>query len=191
MEIDENFWREFNAPAEYNEFLIAIVTRIITGEDLTKIDKDKLFKLIFTMAFTNGMTPDDFKIKIRKFRQSIPNFLTTLDTVLNEVQAQGLQMYRRQNSMLLKVANLPPLANSFDPEVVIEFIRTLDKDAYSFLEAERLLGITRQTLRKYADEGKYGLTIEQRKKRIYLTKKGIVDFYRERYIIEHGDNLFN
>ena len=186
MEIDEKFWREFNAPAEYNEFLIAIVTRVITGEDLTKIDKDKLFKLIFTMAFTNGMTPDDFKIKIRKFRESIPNFLTTLDTVLNDVQANGLQMYTRQNSMLLKATNLPSLANSFDPDPVIEFIRSLQKDSYSFLEAETLLGITRQTLRKYTDEGTHGLVVLRRKKSDYLTRESIVNFYRERYINDYG-----
>ncbi len=181
MELDEKFWREFNATTDYNDFLVSIATRIVTGEDLSNIDKDKLFKLIFNMAFTNGTTESEFKIRIKKFKQSIPNFLSTVDSVLTDVQKHGIEMYKMQTNLIDRVKTLPPLADTFDPEVVLKFIRSLDKKHYSFSEAEKLLGVTRQTLRSYVDQGKYGLKVIQEKKSEYLTRESIVNFYRDRY----------
>ena len=185
--LDKAFWINLRNQQQFTEFEIHIVTKIINGEGLLDFDEKRMFLLLYQMAFSNKMEKDDFKIKIKKFNQSIPNFLKKLNDILIEADRVATEAYKENVRMLERSRNLPECGSDWDSEEILDFIRNLEDDIYSFSAAERLLGVTRQTLKKYAKEGTYGIKTVQMKKSDYLTKNSIAIFYRKKWEKEHGD----
>lgn len=184
--LDKDFWDRLRNPPSYNNFEIYIVTKLICGEDLSGFDEDRVYSLIFDMALTNKVEEEDFKLKIKKFNQSIPNFLEKLREIFSRAEKNASIIYRENVRFLEHAANLPAYGGVWDSDEVLDFIRSLKEDIYSFSEAERLLGVSRQTLTKYAKEGTHGLKTVRMKKSDYLTKESLVNFYREKWKRAHN-----
>jgi|GEM_PF-5665092 len=186
FKLDKDFWNDLRNTPNYNDFEIYIVTKLVCGEDLSNFNEKKIFTLVFDMAMTNGVTENDLKIKIKKFKQSIPIFLEKLSSIYNQVEKDASKIYQIQRGFIEKANSLPEYGLFIDSDEVLEFISKLDQDTYSFSQAEKLLGVTRQTLKKYADEGIHGIKTIRVKKSDYITKESMANFYREQWENEHG-----
>jgi uncharacterized protein (DUF2344 family) len=179
--INDNFFRQFNATTDTTEFMIAIATKVIAGEDLLNYDKNKLMLLFYNMAYTNSMPLKDFTVRIKKFKQAIPNFLSELEIILDRTEKFGKDYYKFRETQMEAIKQLPPLAYELDHPDVIAFIRKLDKDLYNYTQAGELLEITRQTLTTYTNNENHILKKKQVGKSWYITKESIVLFYRDRF----------
>ncbi len=176
---NDNSDKNYNASTD--DFLFAIVTKVMSGDDLLDFDRKKLAMRFWGMAYDISMPVKDFTKTLKKFKQAIPNFLKVLDEVLDEAEKMGLRNYEINEQEFEKIKNLPPLANTQDAPQVIAFIRQLDKDLYNYSEAAKLLGVTRQTLKTYTEDENHTLKRRYSGKSWYITKESIVWFYRNRF----------
>lgn len=85
------------------------------------------------------------------------------------------------DSMQVDYQNLPEHAEMGDDKKTIAFIESLNQDLYNFSEAERLTGVTRQTLKKHAKAGLHGLKITKLSKSEYLNKERLIVYYRAKF----------
>lgn len=183
---DAEFFKKLNATIDYNEFIIAIATKVITDENLLDYDEKKLTMLFYDMAYTNSMSLKDFTTRIKKFRQAIPNFLMTLEKVLDMAEKMGSDFYKFKENETEALKDLPPLADFLDQPEVITFIRQLDKDLYNYTEAAQLLGLTRQTVSSYTNDKNHILKKIHKGKSWYVTKESMVLYYRDRNLKDRG-----
>lgn len=99
-----------------------------------------------------------------------------IDTALEilKTQQSNFTQFKRD------LKNLPEFAEIGDNLKTLNLIKLLDKDLYNFSEAEKLIGITRQTLKKHAEIGKSGLRIFESGKSKYLRREDLITYYRAR-----------
>ena len=85
---------------------------------------------------------------------------------------------KRQTDKRLR--SLPKFALAEDNAKIASFIRALaaDKDSYNFSEAERLIQITRQTLKKKIDKGFLEIKIEYSNKSALILKIDLIKLFR-------------
>lgn len=191
MMIDDKheFWEKFNASSKSDNFIVSLTSKIMLGHDLSEHKMEKLILLLYNMADAGSVDEKEVKLKIKKFRKGIPNFLKMVDDALDEAEKMNTRMYKLINVSKERINNLPKLAAFEDSDKVVEFIRSLDKDHYSFSEAAKLLGVSRQSLRKYADENLHGIKIVRVTRSDYITKESMASFFRKKFDDEHSDSL--
>ena len=189
--LSKEFWEKLRNPPEYNDFEISIVTKIICGGDLSDFDEDKLYLLLYDMALTNKLGENDFKSKIKKLNQSIPNFLIRIKEISEEAESNASKIFEYNKRLLERSLTKPKFGSEWDSDDVLNFIKKLEKDIYSFSDAERLLKpfVTRQTLAIYAKEGTHDIVTVKAKKSEYITKESIIKFYRKKWEEKYGDWL--
>ena len=81
----------------------------------------------------------------------------------------------------IEIQNLPEFSEIGDNIEVLNLIKKLDKDLYNFSEAGKLVNTTRQTLKIHAIKQKNGLKIFESGKSEYLTKEGLIRYYRAKF----------
>lgn len=168
-----------------NSLMMEIFNRIMKGEVLSDYDRKQYKGFLLSMAFSIKMPPKEFKKLVEKFRRSIPNFLQKLDEDLNEMEKVNEKVFKYEEERSEWIESLPKYADSLDAPELVEFIRSLDKEYYSFSEAERLLDVSRQTLKKYADNGLHGLRCHVVGRVQKLHKADIINFHREKNFADY------
>jgi hypothetical protein len=158
--------------------ILLILNRIIENKPFNTYDQHKLEQTVRNITVKNLLDSHEFKIQIKKFRQAIPNFLDEINNSLNTCEAMLTKLQKEIKERELKLRDLPEHAEINDNPNTIKFIKSLKKENYSFREAEQLLGKTRQTLTKYANEKMHGLKSIQHGRVKRLLKTDIINFYR-------------
>ncbi len=81
--------------------------------------------------------------------------------------------------VIAKEKSLPVGATVGDDADTIKFIDSLTKDAYKFSEAQIVIGISRQTIKKHADNRLHSLKTTTIGKTDYITRENLIVYYRD------------
>lgn len=74
---------------------------------------------------------------------------------------------------------MPSEATLGDDAETIKFIDSLVKDAYNFSQAEKVIGISRQTIKIHAEKGLHMLKTTKISKTDYITRENLIIYYRD------------
>ncbi|RYF93885.1 MAG: hypothetical protein EOO02_23965, partial [Chitinophagaceae bacterium] len=143
-----------------DDLMVMIVRRILEDKPLSEVDVEKFSRVFFSAAFFSTASEQEMKIRIRKFDQAISNFLTRISEALKDFEKSHHSIVKTVEASKKEAENRPKHAYFWDHPDVVDFIRNLKEDFYSFSAAERLVGTTRQTLLDYAEKNKYGLQVK-------------------------------
>ena len=169
------------AETENEPFYVSIMERLFQYAENGSLDNLEPNKYIFHFV-KYSTTPNDkeYKLRLKKFRQSITNFLKKLEITLDEAErvSDGIAKTLREQDK--KFASLPEFGSIDDNDITIKFILSLERDLYNYSQAETALGnITRQTLSKKIREGYLGIKLVIKGKTEYISKQDLIRIYRE------------
>lgn len=117
-------------------------------------------------------------IKIREgSRLLLENTEKCIDSALENIK----YMNDTVESIGLQIQNLPEYAEIGDNTETLAFIKSLTQDLYNFSDAEKLTGVTRQTLKKHAEKELHGLKVTVHGKSTLLSKERLITYYRAKF----------
>jgi len=160
-----------------------VTQRMFKNEPLVELNEKKCLEAMTYMAIINNELPQNLINKIKAMRSALPNFLAQYDDCLKKLSQTYEDYYNFQQLEREKLEHLPKQANEDDTEETVNFIMSLEKEYYNYSEAECLLKICRQTIKRWATKGVNGIKYENRigLKREYLSKDSIIQIYRHKY----------
>ncbi len=183
----EPYWREFAENNPPSAFILGLTDWILHSDKPLDVNRNKLVSYLITYAYGSNIDKKEFLSRIQKVRQGMENFITSLNDALDGVIKYGDALYKMKKEVEEDIANLPEYAMDLDHPAVKDFIRQLDKQSYNFSEAAKLLVITRQTLRRWVDDGNFGgIPTVPEGKREHLSKEAIANLFRAMYEDKHG-----
>lgn len=163
-----------------SDLMTELAFRILSDQALSQQDMDRLNQILLNESLDSKLSHKDIKLLFKRFRQGITNFLLMVEKDLKTMEESAHNVLELCSKERERIKNLPQRADHLDPPELVEFIRKLDKPHYSFAAAEKLLGVARQTLRKYADNEQYGLKLHIKGRSAYLLTEDIINFHREK-----------
>ena len=145
--------------------------------ELNKTDQSEIMNAL--ISYGRSLKPDEVNEKFKNIRLGTRHLLEQsekcVDSALDSVQ----EFHKMVKAVLKEEINLPLGATVGDDAKTIKFINLLKKDAYNFSEAEKLIDITRQTIKKHAESGLYSLKITRISKTDYITRENLIRYYRD------------
>lgn len=170
-----------------DEFAQHLMQRIFKRDPLGDLDGESCYNALLYLSIGYKEQPQNLITKVNAMRKELPRFVEQFDKQLAKLIKTYEGVYNYHQAQIEKFENLPEYALAEDTEDTVDFILSLQKDYYTFKDAEQLLDITRQTLKKWADKKMHGIKCEaiQGKKRDYISKESLVKIYR----LRHGTKL--
>jgi hypothetical protein len=164
-----------------DEIAIQVTERMLNNQPFRTINNDLCFNSMLYMAISKNEIPQNLVIKAQAMRAALTNFLNDYDKSLAKLIKTYEACFQFQQAQKAKLENLPQFASKEDSDEVIDFIRSLNRDYYTFKEAGNLTGYARQTLKRWAEEERFGIKCEVvlGKKRDYLSRESLVKIFRK------------
>ncbi len=164
-----------------DELALHLMQRIFHKDPLGDLDGEHIYNALLYLAISQKELPQNLFIKVKTMRQELPRFVEQFDKQLAKLVKTYEACYNYQQAQVEKFENLPEYALPEDTDATVDFIISLKKDVYPFKEAEDMLGITRQTLKKWAENNMHGIKCETvlGKKRDYLSKESVIKIFRK------------
>jgi len=164
-----------------DELALHLMQRIFHKDPLGDLDGAHIYNALLYLAISNKELPQNLFVKVNTMRKELPRFVEQFDKQLAKLVKTYEALYDYQQAQVEKFENLPPFALPEDTEDTVDFILSLNKDLYTFKGAEEMLGITRQTLKKWAENNMHGIKCETvlGKKRDYLSKESVIKIFRK------------
>ncbi len=164
-----------------DEIAIQLTERMLNDKPFGNIDNELCFNSMLYMAISKNELPQNLVIKASSMRTVLANFLADYDKNLGKLINTYECCFTFQQAQKEKLENLPLFATTDDSDRMIDFIRSLDRDYYTFKEAGALTGYTRQTLKRWAEDERYGTKchVIPGKKRDYLSKESVIKIFRK------------
>ena len=145
--------------------------------ELTATEQSEIMNAL--ISYGRSLKPDEVNGKFKQIRLGTRHLLEqtekSLDSALDSIQ----EFHKMLQSVVVKEKSLPEGATVGDDAETIKFINSLKKDAYNFSQAEKLIGISRQTIKKHAESGSYSLKITRIIKTDYITRENLIRYYRD------------
>ncbi len=145
--------------------------------ELTNLEQKDIMNAL--ISYGRSMKPDEVNETFKNIRLGTRHLLEQseicIDSALDSVQ----EFHKMVKAVLKEEVNLPVGATVGDDAETIKFINSLKKDAYNFSEAEKLIDITRQTIKKHAESRLYSLIITRIGKTDYITRENLIIYYRK------------
>jgi PAS domain-containing protein len=165
---------------KHSNFWIELFTMILAGNVINPADVERHKWLLYNMANANDIESRELKNRISKFKRGVPAYLAAIEKGLEEIEQfvdAGLQV---EKQMLKRLENLPEGCFSSDRDSLIVFAKKLKKPLFNYSEAEKLVGVTRQTLKNHCEQKKWGLQELRSGRTNYLTREGLIAYYRNK-----------
>lgn len=144
--------------------------------ELSKTEQHEIINALESYGRT--LKPNEVNEKFKNIRLGIRYILEQtekcIDSALDGVNA----FHKAIKDVVGSDASLPKGALIGDDEETIRFISLLDFNIYNFSQAEKLIGISRQTIKKHADSGLYNLKVTRISKSFYITRESMIEYYR-------------
>ena len=167
--------------------LISVFQLAEQGE-LTNLEQKEIINALHTYGIskinnqigddTNNLEEINIQDEFKRIRLGCRSILEQtekcIDTALKMLKEYQINIEK----MRAEIGKLPKFAQYGDSIELIKLIKSMDKDLYNFSEAEKLVNTSRQTLKKHAIIQKDGLRIFQSGKSEYLTREGLIQYYR-------------
>lgn len=171
------------AEPENKSFYVSIIERLFQYAEsgsLDELDPNKYILNFVEFSFTPENK--DYKLRLKKFRQSITNFLKKLENTLEEAERVSDEITKKIKQDRKKIASLPEFSSVDDNNSTLNFIKNLNRDLYNYSQAaEALKNITRQTLKKKIKDGYLGIKPTIKGKTEYIRKSDLIKLYRNMY----------
>lgn len=153
------------------------VFQMAENGELTKTDQSEIMNAL--ISYGRSLKPDEVNETFKNIRYGTRNLLeqseNCIDSALDSVQ----EFHKMIKSVLKIDENLPKGATVGDDAETINFISSIDKEIYNFSQAEKTIGITRQTIKKHAESGLHSLITTRIGKTDYITRENLIIYYRD------------
>ena len=148
------------------------VFQLAESGELSNTDQSEIMNAL--ISYGRSMKPDEVNEKFKQIRLGTRHLFEQsekcIDSALDSVQ----EFHKKVKEVLKEEVNLPTGATVGDDAETIKFINSLKKDAYNFSQAEKLIGITRQTIKKHAESGLHSLKTTRIGKTDYITRENLI-----------------
>lgn len=156
--------------------LFVSVFQTAESGELSNTEQSEIMNAL--ISYGRSMKPDEVNEKFKQIRLGTRHLLEQsekcIDSALDSVQ----EFHKMIRQVLKEEENLPDGATVGDDVETIRFINSLNKDAYNFSQAEKVIGISRQTIKKHDENELYGLKITKIGKTDYITRENLIKYYR-------------
>jgi hypothetical protein len=150
---------------------------------LTEIEQQHIIQAL--VSFGNSTNPEEVDEVFKNIRTGSRNLLEQTENCIDS----ALSIVKSYNNYFeeakISIQSLPDGAIYGDDKETLEFIKSLEEGPYNYSQAEKLIGVSRQTIKKHADTNKYGLKAFSVKKSQYISREALIGYYRE-YFNKHG-----
>ena len=132
---------------------------------------------------------ENIEESFKKIRLGTRKLLEQTEQCLDEVLDMMKTQHQYINDFKIDLKNLPQYAVIGDNPKTLKFIQSLTQDAFNFSQAEKLIGISRQTIKSHADKNLHGLKPIEIGNSKYITKENFIEYYRN-YFDKHGHGFY-
>ncbi len=144
--------------------------------ELSKTEQHEIINALESYGRT--LKPNEVNEKFKNFRLSIRYILEQTEKCIDSA-LDGVNAFHKAIKDVVGIdASLPKGALLGDDEETIKFIGSLELAIYNFSQAEKLIGISRQTLKKHAESGQFNLKATRISKSYYITRETMIEYYR-------------
>ena len=144
---------------------------------LTSTEQSEVMNAL--ISYGRSMKPEEVNKAFRKIRIGTRHLLEQTEKCIDSALDSVQEFHNMLKAVLKEEENLPDGATVGDDAETINFINSLSKDAYNFSEAQKLIGITRQTIKKHAEDELFSLKITRIGKSDYVTRENLIRYYRD------------
>jgi hypothetical protein len=145
--------------------------------ELTKTDQSEIMNAL--ISYGRSLKPDEVNEVFKGIRLGTRHLLEQTEKCIDSALDSVIEFHKAIDGVITKEKSLPSGATIGDDAETIKFINSLKKDAYNFSEAEKLIDITRQTIKKHAESGLYSLKTTRISKTDYITRENLIIYYRD------------
>jgi len=165
-----------------NNLANQITESMLSDKANMHFNKEQCYNSMLYLAISNEEIPQNLVIKANNIRSELSNFVDQYNKNLTKLINNYEACYQYQQAQKERLHNLPEHATNDDPDYVVEFIRGLNCDYYTFKDAAGLTGFARQTLKRWADNEEFGIKCDVvlGKKRAYLSKESVIKIFKKR-----------
>lgn len=164
---------------EIVKYILLHVKFAIDKEISEQVIQDEVRDYVYSLGLksvTSNTDPTLTYDQMANFRNWVKQFMDEVITVTNQVISNLGNMQKKMQEVRVFREDFPEYVKINDPQEAIEFYNGLDKDWYTYNEAAKLIGISRQTLSKYAKNHEYGFSLSGEKAGV--SKQQIYFYYR-------------
>lgn len=145
--------------------------------DLTSTEQSEVMNAL--ISYGRSLKPDEVNEVFKKIRLGTRHLLEQTEKSIDSALDSVHEFHKMLEKVIEKDKTLPDCATVADDAETIKFINSLDKDAYNFSQAEKLIGISRQTIKLHAKKGFHSLKTTKISKTEYITRENLIRYYRD------------
>jgi hypothetical protein len=153
------------------------VFQLAESGELTKTDQSEIMNAL--ISYGRSLKPDEVNEAFKNIRLGTRHLLEQSEKCIDSAIDSVQEFHKMVKSVLKIEENLPKGATVGDDAETIKFINSLDRDAYNYSQAEKVIGITRQTIKKHAESGLHSLKTTRIAKTDYITRENLIIYYRD------------
>lgn len=145
--------------------------------ELTSTEQSQVMNAL--ISYGCGLKPEEVNQVFKNIRLGTRHLLEQTEKSLDYALESVNEFHKKIEGIVTKEKSLPDGATLRDDAETISFINSLTKDVYNFSETQKLVGISRQTIKKHAEKGLYSLKIIKISKTDYITRENLIVYYRD------------
>lgn len=145
--------------------------------ELSKTEQSEIMKAL--ISYGRFVKPDEVNEKFKNIRLGLRHLFEQSEKCIDSSLDSVTEFHKMINEVLKREEKLPAGASIGDDAVTIKFINSLNKDAYNFSQAEKVIGISRQTIKKHAESELHSLKTTKISKTDYITRENLIRYYRD------------
>lgn len=147
--------------------------------ELTKTDQSEIMNAL--ISYGRSLKSEEVNEAFKSIRLGTRHLLEQTEKCIDSALDSVIEFHKAIDGVITKEKSLPIGATIGDDAETIKFIDSLDKDAYNFSQAEKVIGIARQTIKKHAENGLHSLKTTRISKTDYITRENLIIYYRDYY----------
>lgn len=162
--------------SEKKGIFVSVFLMAESGE-LTRTDQSEIMNAL--ISYGRSLKPDEVNDAFKSIRLGTRQLLEQTEKCIDSALDSVLEFHKAIEGVITKEKSLPSGATIGDDAETIKFIDSLVKDAYNFSQAEKLIGISRQTIKAHAEKGLHSLKTTKISKTDYITRENLIIYYRD------------
>ncbi|UPS90289.1 hypothetical protein [Bizionia sp. M204] len=143
---------------------------------LSKVEQKQIMEAL--ISYGNSINPKELDETFKRIRLGSRTLLEQTETCIDSALRVVKDFNKYIEDAELTIQSMPKGAVFGDDTKTLEFIKSLTEDAYNYSQAEKLIGISRQTIKAHADKGKHGLNTFTISKSEYINRENLINYYR-------------
>jgi citrate synthase len=145
--------------------------------ELTSTEQSEVMNAL--ISYGRSLKPGEVNQVFKNIRLGTRHLLEQTEKSLDSALDSVHEFHKMLEGVIAKEKSLPDGATVGDDAETIKFIDSLTKDAYNFSEAQKVIGISRQTIKKHAESELHSLKTTTIGKTDYITRENLIVYYRD------------